>query len=292
MPLCSQVVGREAPAVTLDVTTRRTQAYAAGVADRNPVYFDDARSPGVIAPPAFCVSLEWPAYLRIRELEGYGVTSAEALRGVHAAQDSTFHRPIRPGDRLHTQARLVAVRRIRPGAYSLVRLDTTLDRTGEPVATSYYGSIFRGVDVEGDDQEVDAIPDLPKPETTRSLDQSVAIAVAPEAAHVYTECAQIWNPIHTERAVALAAGLPDIILHGTASWALAARELTNRCASGDPTLLQRLAGRFRAVVLLGTTTVLRYSEPQLCADGSLRVDFALLNESGEEAISDGVAVLR
>ena len=27
---------------------------------------------------------------------------------------------------------------------------------------------------------------------------------------MYTECARIWNPIHTDRAVALAAGLPDI----------------------------------------------------------------------------------
>ena len=43
----------------------------------------------------------------------------------------------------------------------------------------------------------------------------------PRLAHVYTECARIWNPIHTDRAVARAAGLPDIILHGTATLALA-----------------------------------------------------------------------
>ena len=40
------------------------------------------------------------------------------------------------------------------------------------------------------------------------------------AAHVYTECARIWNPIHTDVAYARAAGLPDIILHGTATLAL------------------------------------------------------------------------
>ena len=40
------------------------------------------------------------------------------------------------------------------------------------------------------------------------------------AAHVYSECARIWNPIHTDKKVARQAGLPDILLHGTASLAL------------------------------------------------------------------------
>src|SRR5215831_17990681 len=50
---------------------------------------------------------------------------------------------------------------------------------------------------------------------------SAELPVAPTLAHVYSECARIWNAIHTDRAAALAAGLPDIILHGTATLALA-----------------------------------------------------------------------
>ena len=45
--------------------------------------------------------------------------------------------------------------------------------------------------------------------------------VSATAAHVYTEGARIWNPIHTDAAVAARAGLPGIILHGTATLALA-----------------------------------------------------------------------
>jgi acyl dehydratase len=78
--------------------------------------------------------------------------------------------------------------------------------------------------------------------------------------HTYTECARIWNPIHTERAVALRAGLHDIILHGTATWALAARAVLDARAGGDVRRLRRLAGRFRAPVDAGATLLVRHAE--------------------------------
>jgi hypothetical protein len=34
--------------------------YAAAVGDNNPVYFDDTRENGIIAPPMFCVALSYP----------------------------------------------------------------------------------------------------------------------------------------------------------------------------------------------------------------------------------------
>ena len=42
------------------------------------------------------------------------------------------------------------------------------------------------------------------------------VPISALAAHVYTECARIWNPVHTDTAVADRAGLPGLILHGTA----------------------------------------------------------------------------
>jgi acyl dehydratase len=100
--------------------------------------------------------------------------------------------------------------------------------------TSYSSTIYRGVPVEGPDIQIDTAPALPVPSSSSALSHQLAIPVARAAPHVYTECAQIWNPIHTERRVALEVGLPDIILHGTATWALAASQLINRCADGEP----------------------------------------------------------
>jgi hypothetical protein len=39
-----------------DITWRRTMNYAAAVLDHNPLYFDDEREGGVIAPPMFAVA--------------------------------------------------------------------------------------------------------------------------------------------------------------------------------------------------------------------------------------------
>ena len=65
------------------------------------------------------------------------------------------------------------------------------------------------------------MPEAPKLEAPWAEARRFEIPIPAGAAHVYTECAHIWNPVHTDRAVALAAGLPDLILHGSALVALA-----------------------------------------------------------------------
>jgi acyl dehydratase len=158
----------------------------------------------------------------------------------------------------------------------------------EPVVTSYASTIYRGVAVEGTDAQCEAIPAWPAPSPASAFPHQVAIPIAREAPYVYTECAQIWNPIHTERAVALAAGLPDIILHGTATWALAASQLIQHCAGGEPTRLRRLAGRFAAMVMPGTTLTMQYGA---LACPAHTVPYTVRTAAGAPAIDRGVAVL-
>jgi acyl dehydratase len=284
MPVRSAVVGAEAAPYVVELTPRAAMAYAAGVGETNPRYFDDAAQDGILAPPALCTALEWKALAGIRQLEAVGLSLDEARRGVHATQDSSFHRPMRPGDRLSCTARIVAVRRIAPGALMVVRFGTVEEGSGEPVVTTFAGFIYRGVEVDGDDAVLEQSPPLPEAGVADPR-TSVAIPIGPGAAHVYTECADIWNPIHTERRVALAAGLPDIILHGTATWALAARELVSRCAKGDPSRLLRLAGRFSAMIVPGSSISLEY------ADAAPVVPFEVSNAGGDPAIAEGRAVI-
>ena len=135
--------------------------------------------------------------------------------------------------------------------------------------------------------EIEAAPALPEIDAA-GADEVASIAIQLEMPHVYSECARIWNPIHTERAVARAAGLPDVILHGTATWALAAREIVARYAGGDPTRLRRLFGRFRAMVFPGTSIALRHRADPLSGGGA-RIAFSVRNSAGEEAIAGGRA---
>ena len=114
------------------------------------VYFDDARPGGIVAMPAMTVALEWPPSRDIRIMPGFGATDMERLRGVHAAQDTHFHQPIRPGDKLSNRGRVISVEQIRPGARVIFRFDIT-DAAGKAVVTSYSTVIYRGVETIGSD---------------------------------------------------------------------------------------------------------------------------------------------
>jgi acyl dehydratase len=288
MAVRSAAVGLTTEPQLIEITPRRLLAYAAGIGDTHPRYLDDAASAGIVAHPAFCVALEWPVTLAMRHHPRLQLPREEEMRGVHAEQDSTFHRPMRSGDRLRTTATLIEIRAIKPGAFVVTRFDTVDAITGEPVVTSYSSTIYRDVPVEGPDTQIDTVPSLPVPSNSGTLSHRVAIPIARAAPHVYTECAQIWNPIHTERCVALAAGLPDIILHGTATWALVASQLITRCAGGEPTRLRRLAGRFAAMVIPGTTITLQYGA---VSGPEHAVPYTVRNAEGAPAIARGVAVL-
>ena len=283
MPLSPDTVGQQTRSFEHHVDARWLMSYAAGLADFSPRYMNtDAEV--VVAHPVFPVCLEWPAILDCANLPGaQSTTIAERGRGVHATHDLHICRPIRAGEVLNTTATVISVRQIRPGAAQTIRLDT-VDERGELVCRTYQLGISRGVEVDGEARETESSPALPDLacEQGRAERPSIAIPVAAGAAHVYTECARIWNPIHTDRAVALAAGLPDIILHGTATLAMAVSHIVERVLGGDPTRVRRLGGRFSAMVLMPSTLDL-----VIHSTGNGLVSFTVRTEGDQPAFSEG-----
>jgi acyl dehydratase len=281
--ISSRALGGELPAIVEPISVRRVLAYAAGISDTSAAVFDDLGP--LVAPPAFCVALEWPVISQPAAGQLLGAEPAERLRAVHASQDSHFHRAIAPGMRAETRATVTALRATRAGVLVTLRAVTSDERGA--LVTSWLDTLYRGARLDGEGGEIDAPPAMPEIGAA-GADEVTSIAIAREMPHLYGECARIWNPIHTERAVARAAGLPDVILHGTATWALAARELVARHAGGDPTRLRRLFGRFRAMVFPGTSIALHHrASPQ--SGGGARIAFSVRNAAGEEAIAGGRA---
>lgn len=280
MPLNTKTVGASTAPVVHDVDARWLMAYAAGIGDMNPRYLD-TQGQTVVAHPMFPVCLEWPAVLAAGRLPGCeSVTPAEAARGVHAAHDVRIHRPIEAGMRLATRATVVGIEAKGPGAVHTTRLDTVDEATGELLVRSFNIGIYRGVGIEGQPRIEDAPPSIGASGTDAG--DNWRLAVPANAAHVYTECARIWNPIHTDRAFALAAGLPDIILHGTATMALAVSKLVDACLGGDPARVRRLGGRFAAMVPMPSTLRL-----EVTGKTENSVFYELLNEDGRPAIRNG-----
>ncbi len=281
MPLSTQIVGQQTQSFKHEIDARWTMAYASGLEDTAACYMDTENRPDVIAHPVFPVCVEWPVILDARNLKStVNLTSDEAARGVHASHDLHILKPIRAGDTLTTQATIIGIEKIKPGAAQYMRLDTN-NQHGELVTRTYQLGISRGVEGVGDRNFVEDPPAWPDFSDIEVLDR-IDIAVGAGAANVYTETARIYNPIHSDRAVALAAGLPDIILHGTATLALAVSQIVQRFADNDPEKIKRLGGRFSAMVLMPSRLTLVVHEKTESG-----VAWSLVTEEGQRAISDG-----
>ena len=288
MPYPASLVGQSTTPISHEIDSRWTMAYAAGIGALGAQYFDTRSS--VVAHPVFPVCLEWPAVLATRAIDTGGALGRdELLRGVHATHDLTLHRPIRPPEVLTTTATVVAAEARPPGTYEVVRLDT-VDEGGDPVSTSFMGSLFLGVELDGDPVPVgQAVPEVGAPELADPTSVH-ELAVSPVAAHVYTECARIYNPIHTDAAVAEAAGLPGPILHGTATLAMGVSEVVDAAAGGDPSAVTRLGCRFGAMVPMPDRIEVRMGDP-MPTDVGPTIGFEVLNGAGARAISDAWVVL-
>ena len=284
MPAHSDIVGASTRPLKFDIDARWLMAYAASLGDCNPRYMDTAAH-RVIAHPLFPVALEWPVNQETPDNPAVGLlTPEEGARAVHATHDLHIYRPICAGDQLSAQGTIVSLRAIKAGAAMTSRLDTTDAKTGELVARTYQVGIFRDVAVEGGDRSCEEVPELP---TIAAMNRASTsdIHVPAGASHLYTEGARIWNPIHTDRAVALEAGLPDIILHGTATLSLAVSRIVDLYADGDPTRVARTGGRCSAMVFMPSTLSLE------CQREDDVVFYQVRTEAGDLAISQGFVCL-
>jgi acyl dehydratase len=292
MALSSLRVGASTTALTKPVDARWLMAYAAGIGDAAPCYFDTRLPAGIVGHPLFPVCLEWDAVLAAQAISEHALGGDELVRGVHATHDMQIHRLVRAGDVLTTTATVEGVERRRPGAYETLRLET-VDATGASVSTTHMGMLFLGVDVEGPDRPLPDASPADAPFGDASPLRSTIRKVEAGAAHVYTECARIWNPIHTDAAVAEAASLPGILLHGTQSLAFAVSEIVSAFAGGDPSQVRRVRCRFGAMVLVPSSLTIhvRAVHDAALVDGVREVFFEVRNAAGEAAIKSGSVVV-
>jgi acyl dehydratase len=253
-------------------------AYAAAVGGSDPCYFDTTAPAGPTAHPLFAVCHEWPVLLALRE-QAIGV--AVARLGVHASHHLVVHRPPKAGETVRTAALVTDVIPRRSGTLVLVRL-TTVDGEGAPVTTTDYGTLFRGVATGDGFSPVASLPS-PAPPAMGEVRWNEALDIPAHAAHVYTECARIWNPIHTDIAAARAAGLPGLILHGTATLALVVSRIVTRDFGRDPASVREIVARFTGMVSLPSRLAIRVRS---CQGGGVGFDVEAID--GAPVISHGV----
>ncbi len=283
LPIACALAGLEVGPLRHVLDARWLMAYAAGLGETDPRYFDTTTTAGPLAHPLFPVCFEWPLALAVR---AKALDLRVAPRGVHAFHHLLIHRSPRAGETVSTTARVVAVRPRPAGTLMVVRF-ITVDEEGGSVTTTDHGSLYRGVPADGERVAAPPLAGLGSPVPSGpDIRWTEAVTVAPQSAHVYTECSRIWNPIHTDLAAARGAGLPGLILHGTATLALAVSRVIARDLDGDPTRVRGVAARFTGMVPLPSTLTTRGGAADRRA-----VAFDALGPTGERVLGDGVILL-
>lgn len=259
MKISASIVGQATPVEHVEIDKRWIMAYnaALGAVSATP-------------HPLFPVCYEWNATRALREATGLQALNA---RLVHAQHDLVIHRPV-GNETLATTACVIALEQRRPGTFVTIRLEAR-GPGGDPVSTTDYGMLYRGVELDGASRALERLEDPPR--HGASLEPVGEVPVAATAAHVYTECARIWNPIHTDPEYAREAGLPGIILHGTATLAFS----LSRIISSFGTSVKRVRCRFAGMVLMPSTLTVHASR-----DGDAFA-FETRNERGEAVIERG-----
>jgi len=275
----SYSAGQRGEIVTDLIEDRWLSNYAASVGDHNDCYFENRHgSPAV--HPAYVSHLEWDA---IGALSAHlDMSEDEQSRGVHSWNRTDLWAPITSGDLLESTATLVGVEQRYSGARLTYQIETSAH--GTPVATSFTQTVFRGVEVEGDD----VVPDIPKSVEAApgNFSREEEIEFDKLAPYVFSECARDYGAIHTDRSAAESAGIPGLIMHGTGIFARVLSAIVNKEANGDPHRVGGFSGSLSAMVYCPSTTVLRTK----AVDDEIH--FELHNEDDESAIRNGIVWLK
>ncbi|WP_306360480.1 MaoC/PaaZ C-terminal domain-containing protein [Nocardia sp. CC227C] len=263
-----------------EVTRERIAEYAAATND--PI---EAHLKGDIAPPIFGIVPVFDAMmvpiLDVVPMDVFG-------RVVHGEQDFHFHRPIRPGDRLRSRAKVIGYEGRDNGSTITVLIECRAE-DGELVNEQYLTAFFRNLD---------AGPRVGDTAPPHKFDPALAERepLATVAAHVdadqtyrYSPASGDPVPIHLDEQVAKDAGLPGIIAHGLCTMAMSSWGVLAEVAGSDVHRLKRFAVRFSKMVFPDDDL-----ETRIWRTGSEngRTSYAFVTARGDDLVlTDGVAVV-
>lgn len=250
MPLPQGLAGRRFGPLHWEATPRRILAYRAAMSPADADGLDDSHTP-FLALPTQVATPEWLLTVDMLDQLKAVLPPEEAARGVHASQDTVFFSPIVADDIVETEAEILGVRPTRRGAVLASLVTTKRARDKTILSRTMAATVYRDVAAK----EEGEVPSPPPVDGLAAAPVQAEIALDHGFAHIYSECAEIWNPIHTERRTARAVGLPDIIVHGTALWAKAGLALIG--GGKNERRLRRLTARFISPVFAGEAAILR-----------------------------------
>lgn len=235
-------------------TPRDAMLYSLGVGyGANPLDADDLAyvfEKDLRVPPTFAVVLGYPGFWA-RDPR----TGIDWVRLLHGEQSLQIHKPLPRAATVIGRSRIARVVDKGPGKGALLEIERSITdkATGELYATVTQLTFCRGDGgFSANGGESDAPLPAPPPMPERAPDHVCDLPTRPEAALIYRLCGDD-NPLHADPQVARAAGFERPILHGLATWGVAAHAVMKTVCASDPERLASFHARFTAPVYPGET---------------------------------------
>lgn len=235
----------------------------------------------LVAMPTMALVLGYPGFWM--QDPASGIDWRQLL---HGEQRLRLHQPLAPAGEIVGQTRVMSVTDKGAGKGAVVVVERTVSDafTGSLIATLEVVTFCRGDGgYSANGQPSDPIDSVSGSLPDRALDAVCDLPTRPEMALIYRLSADP-NPLHVEPAVARAAGFERPILHGLATFGLAARAILTAWSESQPERLKMINLRFTAPVYPGETL----RTEMWIADGLIRFRARVL-ERDLVVLSNGVA---
>ena len=277
MPLNKALVGKEYPPQPYEIKAEESKKYAYGYNEDLPLFTDESRQAGLVAPPMFGVKY---AGVTIGQVFFDPEFQVNFARLVHGEQDMEFLEAVRPGDVITTVARIASVEEKSTGEIFVVETHST-NQKGRPVLHCQSTFFIRGKQPGAGTKEPEAVQE-------RIYRYTGDMKVRENQTYIYAEGSGDHNPIHVDPAFAKQVGLPGIILQGLCTMAFCFKTVQDQAAGRDPLRIRRLRVRFAKPVLpLDTVTTRLWMEET--GPGLTIFGLDSLNQRGETVIKNGLA---
>jgi len=279
-----KLLGLKIPEVEHTYTDKDTILYALGVGmGHDPLNADELAfvyEKDLKPLPTFAAVLGYPGFW-IRTMD----TGIDWVRSVNGEQAITLHRPLAPKGTVIGRTKILDVVDKGAGKGALIYTERKVSdkASGAMIATVTQTTFCRADGGFGgpkrDSPPVHAIPE-------RRPDLACDLSTRPEAALIYRLSGD-RNPLHVDPAVAKAAGYERPILHGLATFGVAAHALLKTICGYDPARLVAFGGRFSAPVFPGETI-----RTEMWRDGAVVSFRATVVERNVVAMNNGRAEVR
>ncbi len=270
------IVGRVYKGKTEIVNPEKTMAYAKATNETSPRYYESDENKLTI-PALFPVTM---VVTPMKKMVTDDTLNLDISRMVHGEQEILYYRPLRPWDKIKTMIELESIDVKESGDILWAKFNGSTE--DEVVFEMRAGMFFKKLKKAGKS----AKPKAKEETIEKQIIITKQMKVTSDQSVRYAAASGDYNPIHVDKDIALAVGLPNIILHGLCTMAFATQAIVDGLANGDPAKVKSVKTRFSKPVFMPNTLT---TEAWLVEEKEMSkiIGFETKNEVGEIVLKFG-----